>query len=235
MIPFSIVIPTYKEVNNIDCLLKTIQAASFSGRPFEVILVDDNSQDGSLELMQQLQTNYPWARMIVREGPRSLSRAVMLGCEQAHHPHLVCMDADLSHPVDVIPSLLTCLEQDQTEMVIGSRYVSGGSVDERWPEGRKWISKTCAFLTKWMLNLSVSDPLSGFFAIKKSTLQRGSIKNPSGWKIALEILIKCRCQHVKEVPILFSDRRFGKSKLNARVGMAFIKQISQLAYFQYIG
>jgi dolichol-phosphate mannosyltransferase len=233
--PFSIVIPTYKEVNNLADLLAAIAAAPFAGRQFEVILVDDQSEDGSIELMQQLQAQYPWARMIVREGPRSLSRSVMLGCEQATHPFIVSMDADLSHPMHVIPAMLQLLEDQEANMVIGSRYVAGGSVEEHWPLRRKMISKVCAKLTKALLRLTVNDPLSGFFAIRQSTLQRGQITNPSGWKIALEILIKCRCNKAREVAIHFSDRRHGKSKLNARVGIAFFKQLTQLVYFQYLG
>lgn len=235
MSAFSIIIPTYKEVNNLACLLEKFNHPAFSGKKFEVILVDDNSDDGSVELMQQLRADYPWARMIVRKEQRSLSRSVVFGFERAAHPLLVSMDADLSHPVEAIPAMLDSLEEDKVDMVIGSRYIPGGSVEESWPERRKMISKTCALLTKHLLMLQVNDPLSGFFAVKSATLQRGNIQNPTGWKIALEIMIKCRCLNVKEVPIHFSDRRFGKSKLNAKVGMAFMRQLSQLAYFQYIG
>lgn len=235
MQPFSIVIPTYKEVNNLSALLAQFAASTFANETFEVILVDDQSNDGSVELMQSLQQPFPWARMIVHTGTRSLSRSVMLGCEQARYPTLVSMDADLSHPVNAIPAMVQLIQQQQADMVIGSRYVQGGSVEEHWPLRRKMISRLCAYFTKALLRLSVNDPLSGFFAIQKSTLQRGHLTNLAGWKIALEIMIKCRCQQVKEVPIHFSDRRYGKSKLTKRVAIAFVKQLSQLAYFQYIG
>lgn len=235
MQPFSIVIPTYKEVNNLRALLAQFAASSFTNETFEVILVDDQSNDGSMELMQSLQLQYPWARMIVHTGMRSLSRSVMLGCEQARYQTLISMDADLSHPVNAIPAMVQLIQQQQADMVIGSRYVQGGSVEEQWPLRRKIISRLCAFFTKILLRLRVNDPLSGFFAIQKDTLQRGQLTNLSGWKIALEIMIKCRCQQVKEVPIHFSDRRYGKSKLTKRVAIAFVKQLSQLAYFQYIG
>lgn len=235
MQPFSIVIPTYKEVNNIHVLLAQFAAANFANETFEVILVDDQSNDGSLELMESLRQQYPWARMIVHTGTRSLSRSVMLGCKEANYETLISMDADLSHPVNAIPAMVQLIQQQQADMVIGSRYVQGGSVEEQWPLRRKLISRLCAFSTKQLLRLPVNDPLSGFFAIQKSTLQRGQLTNLSGWKIALEIMIKCRCKQVKEVPIHFSDRRYGKSKLTKRVAIAFVKQLSQLAYFQYIG
>jgi dolichol-phosphate mannosyltransferase len=235
MLPVSIVIPTYKEVNNLAALLAEIHSIAFNGRQFEVILVDDNSQDGSLELINKLHSTYPTTRMIIHEGQRGLSRSVMYGCTKAAYPLIVSMDADLSHPVSIIPAMLQYIESGQAEMVMGSRYVPGGSVEEKWPLRRKLISKLCALATKSLLRLSVNDPLSGFFAIHQSTLQRGKITNPSGWKIALEIMVKCHVSKIIEIPIHFQDRRFGKSKLNARVGAAFIKQLSELAYFQYIG
>ena len=231
---FSIVIPTYKEAKNIEHLAKAVQQTSFAGREFEVILMDDDSNDGSLDIVRQLQTTYPWLRMIVRQGKRSLSLAVIEGCQQAKHPLIVSMDADLSHPTTSIPAMLTLLENDQADLVIGSRYIPGGSVDPQWSWQRRAISRACALLAKSILLLKINDPLSGFFAIKKSTFMRGNIVNPSGWKIALEIMIKCRCEKTAEVPIHFSDRRYGKSKLNARVSMAFLKQLGQLAFFQYL-
>lgn len=232
--PFSIVIPTYKEANNLTHLVQQIHATEFNGRAYEVIFVDDDSQDGSLEVIKNLQTLYPWVRMIVRNGPRSLSRSVMFGCRQAMYPLIVSMDADLSHPADKIPTMLELLESRQADMVFGSRYAEGGSVDANWSWLRRFISKSCAALAKRMLRLSVSDPLSGFFAIRKGTLMHARIDNPSGWKIALEILIKCQCKKVVEVPIHFSDRRYGKSKLTMKVGIEFLKQLSQLKYFQIV-
>ncbi len=235
MQPFSIIIPTYKEVKNISALLAQFAGSNFADTTFEVILVDDQSNDGSLELTESLRQQYPWARMIVHTGTRSLSRSVMLGCEQARYETLVSMDADLSHPVNAIPAMVQLIQTNQAEMVIGSRYVAGGSVEEEWPLRRKIISRLCAYFTKLLLRLSVNDPLSGFFAIQKSTLKRGQLTNLSGWKIALEMMIKCRCKPVKEVPIHFADRRYGNSKLTKKVAIAFFKQLSQLAYFQYIG
>lgn len=230
---FSIIVPTYKEANNLVALLQAISDTNFGGRAYELLFIDDHSQDGSLEIMQNIKSQYPWARMLTRLGERGLSRAVVYGCAHAAHQHIVCMDADLSHPVTSIPDMLAALESKSYDMVIGSRYISGGSVDPRWSWLRRAISSSCAFMTRKLLGLKVKDPLSGFFAIEKQTFLRGNITKPSGWKIALEILIKSRCQKITEVPIHFSDRRYGKSKLTTRVGIAFIKQLSELAYIQY--
>lgn len=235
MQPFSIIIPTYKEVHNLQNLLSHLAKACQECTEFEVILVDDQSQDGSIELMQQLQTHFPLARMLTHTGQRSLSRSILLGCENAAHQTIVCMDADLSHPANAIPAMVQLLQSQQAEMVIGSRYTAGGSIEANWPFSRKFISKMGALATKLLLRLSVHDPLSGFFAIQKSTLARGHLTNLSGWKIALEIMVKCRCQPIREIPIHFSDRRHGNSKLNSRVVFTLFKQLTQLAYFQLSG
>lgn len=229
---FSLVIPTYHEAENLSALLAAIAAVDFAGRQFEVILMDDQSNDGSLELMQSLASQYPWVRMIVRDGQRGLSRSIVDGFKLAKYSTLVSMDADLSHPIALIPALLNKLEN--AEMVIGSRYAQGGSIDADWPWLRGFISRISAFSTKTLLHLSVSDPLSGFFAIRKSKFLSGHIQQPSGWKIALEIMIKCKCKHIEEIPIHFTDRRYGESKLTLKVGIAFIKQLIELCYFRLV-
>lgn len=230
---FSIIIPTYNEANNLEKLIKTIHATSYQQRQFEVVLVDDNSNDGSPLIIQQLKSVYPYIKMIVRQGERSLSQSVIEGCHQAHHPLLIIMDADLSHPTNAINNMLEALE-DGADLVLGSRYIPGGSVDNSWSWHRRWISKSCAWFTKTLLGLSVKDPLSGFFALKKSTLSRGNLANTSSWKIALEILVKCHCTQTQEVAIHFAERYKGKSKLNAKISYAFIKQLGQLTYYRYL-
>lgn len=228
--PFSLVIPTYHEADNLAPLLAAIAAVDFKGRELEVLLMDDQSNDGSQELIQQLALQYPWARMIVRKGTRGLSRAIVDGFNMAKYSLLVSMDADLSHPVSAIPAMLSALEN--ADMVIGSRYVPGGSIEANWPWHRRFISRASALFAKVLLGVKVNDPLSGFFAISKARFLQGHIHQPSGWKIALEVMVKCRCQDINEIPIHFSDRRYGKSKLTLKVGVAFLKQLLSLCYFR---
>lgn len=228
--PFSLVIPTYHEADNLAPLLAAIAAVDFHGREFEVLLMDDQSNDGSLELMQHLALQYPWARMIVRNGTRGLSRSIVDGFKMAKYSLLVSMDADLSHPVNVIPAMLSALAN--ADMVMGSRYVSGGSIEANWPWHRRFISRASAMFAKVLLGVAANDPLSGYFAISKAKFLQGNIYQPSGWKIALEVMVKCRCHLIKEIPIHFSDRRYGKSKLTFKVGIAFLKQLLTLCYFR---
>src|SRR3989344_9539625 len=142
---FSIIVPTYKEAKNIPELSERIASNHFSQR-FEVIIVDDNSQDGTIEVIEKLRRQYSWLKLITLKNSRSLSKAVITGIQNANYPIIIIMDADLSHPPEKIPEMLHVLSQPDVDMVIGSRYVKGGSVDHGWPFARKLISRLCAIL-----------------------------------------------------------------------------------------
>lgn len=227
----SIIVPTYKEATNIPQLIESIAKTHFDGRLFEVILMDDNSQDGTSEVVDQLKVNYPWLRLVVRQGTRGLSRSVIDGLSEARYPYLVIMDADLSHPADKIPEMLLRLDDPDVDMVIGSRYVKGGSVDEVWPLLRIILSRLSGALARIIIGKNVKDPLSGFIAIKKSSCQSVEL-DPIGWKISIELIVKCRCKQIVEVPIHFAQRYLGASKLNARVGLSYIGHLFKLLYYR---
>lgn len=231
-ISFSVIVPTFREAKNLPHLLQAFAGLNQDDHEFEVIIVDDDSQDGTEEVMRSLQASYPWAKLVVRQGPRGLSQSVIDGLSLASFPILITMDADLSHPVSAIPVMLEHLEHHGADMVVGSRYVKGGSVDASWPIRRKLISRLCALATKRLLRLRVDDPLSGFFAIKKSVFLAGEVKQAIGWKIGLELLVRCPCQTIVEVPIHFSERQWGVSKLSIKVGLAFARQLRTLLYYQ---
>ncbi|HEX2548759.1 MAG TPA: glycosyltransferase, partial [Gammaproteobacteria bacterium] len=144
-IHFSIIIPTYQEAKNIPGLIQRITHINFEPRQFELIIVDDNSNDGTKEMMGQLMNKYMWLRLIVRNKTKCLSQSVIEGIENAKFPLCVIMDADLSHPPEKIPELLERLQNPHAELVIGSRYIAGGSSDENWPLARKIVSRLAAF------------------------------------------------------------------------------------------
>lgn len=228
---FSIIVPTFCEAKNIPELVKRIAEVNFSGRSFEVILIDDNSQDGIREVSRILQEAYPWLRLQVRFGKRSLSASAMEGFQNARYPIVLLMDADLSHPPEKIPALLEVLSDPLVDFVIGSRYIQGGSADEEWPIMRRFTSRLAAGLAQLLLPSRVKDPLSGFFALRRSTLQNCDHLKPIGWKIGLELMLKCRCKKIREVPIHFSERLHGKSKFNSRVASEYLFQlVSLMAY-----
>jgi dolichol-phosphate mannosyltransferase len=212
---FSIIVPTYREANNIPALIERIAAVGFSV-PFEVLLMDDNSADGSLAVVANLQAQYPWVHMHVNTGKRDLSQAIISGIKLARYPIVITLDADLSHPPEKIQAMLTHLADPSVDMVIGSRYIPGGSCDPNWPLARVVISRLSALLA-WPLT-RVRDPLSGFIAVRKADVFSGTPLQPIGWKIGLEIMLKANLKNIKEIPIHFADRLRGTSKLNARQG-----------------
>ncbi len=222
----SIVIPTYHEVANLPVVVPQIMAAMEpSGRAFEILVVDDDSRDGTDAVMAELADSTP-ARLIVRTAPRDLSQAVLDGLRQARGEILVVMDADLSHPPGKIPELIAALEQPPTDMVIGSRYVAGGRT-ENWA-GHRWLNSYVATLLARPLSGSILDPMSGFFALRRSTLERATYLNPVGYKIGLELICRCECRHVVEVPIHFPDRAAGKSKLNLEQQARYLIHLDRL-------
>jgi len=231
--PFvSIIVPTYKEAENLTPLVTSIaEAMAPLGRPYEVVIVDDNSQDGSAEVVAALAGAGRPVRLITRVDQRGLSSAVIRGFREAKGEVLVCMDADLSHPPQALPKLIECLNDGETELVIGSRYVRGGSTEEGWGLFRWLNSKVATLLARPFT--SVADPMAGFFAMPRNVFGRATVLSPVGYKIALELIVKCRCRNIREVPIRFAKRKFGHSKLNLREQLNYIKHLKRLADYRY--
>lgn len=227
----SIIIPTYQEAENIPHILKRIDALRQEyDLTLEVLFMDDNSRDGSIEAVAA--AGFDWARIIVRETDRGLSPAVIEGFEAARYPVLICMDCDLSHPPEVIPKLVLGLHSSQ-QFVIGSRYVPGGSTDDDWGFFR-WFNSFVATVLARPLT-TVRDPMSGFFAMRKSDFDAVRGLNPVGYKVALELIVKCSFENVGEVPIHFTDRLHGESKLTLREQLKYIKHLRRLYMHKFAG
>jgi len=208
----SVILPTYNESENIGIIVPQIfnvlNASSIKG---EVIIVDDNSPDGTADVATRLSEKYP-VKVCLRKNERGLATAVIKGFELASGDVCVVMDADLSHPVEKIPEMVKPIFENSCDATIGSRYIEGGGC-ESWPFIRRFISKFSGLLARGLSKLS--DPTSGFMAIKKEAFN-GVTLDPVGWKIVLETIIKTRVKF-QEVPIVFSDRLKGESKLDTRV------------------
>ncbi len=222
----SVIVPTYREAENLPRLLPrlldTFTQADLCG---EVLIVDDNSDDGTPEACKPfIETGR--VRLMVRKDERGLSSAVLHGIKSASGPIIVVMDADLSHPPEAIPRLVDALEQG-ADMVLGSRYVAGGSTSDEWTAWR-WINSKAACLFALPLT-RVRDPMAGFLAIRHDrVLSIWDSLNPVGYKIALELLVKCGCKRVVEIPIRFEDRVHGQSKLNLREQLNYLRHIGRL-------
>jgi len=227
----SIVVPTYREAENLPALVGRIAAAMAPlARSYEIVVVDDDSRDGTDRVIADLVAASRPVRLITRVGQRGLSSAVLHGFGEARGQALVCMDADLSHPPEAIPRLLACLAEPGVDFALASRYVPGGSTDQRWGLLRWLNSKAAALLARPFVK--VRDPMSGFFALPQAVLSRAADLSPVGYKIGLELMVKCGCRHIREVPIHFALRECGRSKLTLIEQVNYLRHIRRLAVYK---
>jgi len=227
----SVVIPTYKEVKNIPHIAKAVSSVlSASSIDYEIIFVDDNSDDGSEAAVEKLTSTIP-AKIIVRKNERGLSTAVICGIEQAVGDYVVVMDADLSHPADRLPEMINKLESGENDFVVGSRYIKGGSLDESWGFFRRFNSLVATWLALPLAR--ISDPMSGFFAFRRSAMPETYRLSPIGYKIGLELLVKGEFKKPGEVAIHFIDRQFGESKLSWQEQIKYLRHLRRLYQFRF--
>lgn len=230
----SIIVPTYKEAENLPLLVPQVASALGNrGWTWEIIIVDDNSPDQTRHVLDQLSARFPQLRYLIRTNDRGLSSAVLAGLQLAHHDYVVVMDADLSHPPESLPDLLDKLIHDEADFVIGSRYVPGGKTQD-WTWFR-WLNSVSATLLAKPLVGTVKDPMAGFFAFRRDALHRADPLNPIGYKIGLELLAKTHIHptRVVEIPITFRNRVHGQSKLTMKEQFKYLEHLSRLYDFCY--
>ena len=221
----SIVVPTLREAANIPTLAERIHGAlAGSGLEWELLLVDDDSQDGSEEIVAELARRLPVRMVVRRNAPRDLSLAVLHGIRVARFDRVVVMDADLSHPPERIGVLLSALDGD-CDMAVGSRYAPGGRVDATWGVARRLNSRVATVLALPLVRCN--DPMAGFFATDRRALPDPERLQPIGYKIALELMVRGRLR-VTEVPIDFVDRDRGSSKMNWRQQVNYLRHLYRL-------
>ncbi|WP_299203574.1 glycosyltransferase family 2 protein [uncultured Amphritea sp.] len=228
-IKISIVIPTYQEVENIPLICEQINT-SLAGESFEIIFVDDNSQDGSYEAVSKIANHIP-AQIIVRTEERGLSTAVITGIESAQGEYVVVMDCDLSHPSSAILPMIEKLASGRNDFVVGSRYIQGGSFDDDWGFFRLLNSKIATWLALPLCH--IKDPMSGFFAFQRQQFKNCAHLTPTGYKIGLEIMVKGEFSAPGEHPIHFKDREHGESKLSLKEQFLYLRHLRRLYRFKY--
>ncbi|CAA9213370.1 MAG: hypothetical protein AVDCRST_MAG42-222 [uncultured Chthoniobacterales bacterium] len=212
----SVVVPTLNEVENVEPLVREVMRNA--PHCAEIIIVDDGSTDGTRERIRALMADYP-LRLIARDEPSfGLAGAVIEGARAAHGDLLVVMDADLSHPPSEIDALASPIFDGRADMVIGSRYVRGGTTPG-WPIYRKVLSRVASGFAYPLTG--VHDSMCGFFAVRRSVLLEFA-PAASGFKIAFELIVRGgRNLRVLEVPIAFRDRARGTSKMSLGVALIF--------------
>lgn len=221
----SIVVPTYNERNNLPVLLARLNGAM--QEEYEVIIVDDDSPDGTWKKAQELTGTYP-LKVIRRRGKRDLSTAVLDGVKKAEYSIIVVMDADLQHPPEEVPRLIEKIKAG-TDLAIGSRCVRGGSFSHDFGIIRRILSLGADLLAHLFIKetRSVQDTQSGFFAFKKSVIGNASL-HPVGFKILLELLVKGNYDRIDEVGYTFVERKAGESKLGAKDFLDYLRHLLRL-------
>jgi dolichol-phosphate mannosyltransferase len=224
----SLVIPTFNESANVVELLNQLATALPEGVPCEVIFVDDSTDDTPAVITEAARHSRLAVSVRHREVPEGgLGGAVAMGLRAAAAPWIVVMDADLQHPPALAPALVAAGEGADADLVVATRYASGGSREGLNGGFRKVASGGSTFLAKTIFRRQlrgVSDPMSGFFAVR-STALNADVLRPLGYKILLELIVRCRLRRVTEVPYQFQDRFAGESKASFSEGLRFLRHL----------
>ena len=236
----SVVVPTYEESENIEALCQRLFKNLRKGTgcdDVELLIVDDDSGEDTVKtkaLVAKLAKEGHPIRIFVRsKSERSgLSSAVILGFDEAKYGTLVCMDADLQHRPEAVPGLADAVLNGDAEFVVGSRNTAGGGIAAGWPLHRRIISWGATTLARPLT--ASTDPMSGFFCLPRSVYARGKASlNPIGYKIGLEITVRCRCTKLQNFPIQFQERVAGESKLSMKQNFLYLQHLLYLYWAMY--
>ena len=217
----SIITPTYNEAKNIEQLVKRIHS-TLKNIDYEIIVADDNSPDGTAKVAKDLPKKYK-TRTIVRTKNKGLAPAVMDGFKAAKGDILAVIDADLSHPPELLKEMFKRVKDDY-DIVVASRLIKGGGT-ENWPNSRKLTSYAATLLARPITK--IKDPMSGYFMLKRKVIQHKRIKT-KGYKILLEILARGNYKKTIEIPYTFKDRTAGESKLGLKVNIQYVNQLLRI-------
>lgn len=226
----SIIIPTYNESQNIAGMLDSIDKSIPDELAAEVIVVDDNSPDGTADIVSKLAAE-PDSRslhveIVRRESKQGLSSAILAGVKSSCGEIVLVMDGDFSHPPETIPHMVEELQTSECDIVVASRYIRGGSVIG-WPFKRKLMSKGATRIAQVGLGIDIHDPMSGFFAFRREIIKEVEF-DAIGYKMLLEMLVKIRGVKVREIPYTFTNRTLGTSKVNSTVMYDYLRAVYRL-------
>ena len=225
----SVVIPTYNERDRLAELVGRLFTAADAARVgLEVVIVDDNSPDGTGQIADDLARQYR-VRVIHRAGKLGLGTAVVAGFGAASADVVGVMDADFSHPPELVPVLLRAFRETGADVVVASRYVPGGSTPN-WPFKRKMMSRFACLLARPLS--PIRDAASGFFLIRHSIAKKVTIK-AGGFKICLELIVRGWPTKLVELPYRFDDRELGESKMSTREAAGYLFQLKDLMLLRW--
>jgi dolichol-phosphate mannosyltransferase len=229
----SVIIPTYNESRNVPILigrlLKTLRSI-----PHEIIIVDDNSPDGTSDIAEEIASKHDQIRVMRRFTDRGLSSAVVAGMSVAKGDYLAVMDADLQHDESILPKMLRTIRNEGCDLCVGSRNADGGSYGE-WSHSRRFISWTATALTKTALRVEIGDPMSGYFMMTRALFLKSAGRiNPRGFKILLEFIGRNDNLKIREIGYTFQNRIHGETKLSASIVKNFLIALVDLKFGRYI-
>src|SRR5262252_1733184 len=218
----SVVVPTFKESGNVAVLLDRLDGA-LDGIDWEVIFVDDDSPDGTSEKVKELAAEDRRVRCLRRVARRGLAGACIEGILSSSAPYVAVMDADLQHDENLLPRMLSVLKGGDADLVVGSRYIDGGSAHS-FSKGRGLMSRAAGSLARLWTHVELSDPMSGFFMMRRDRFDPiARSLSTQGFKILLDIVLSAKGSlRIVEQPYVFGSRTYGESKLDAQVGLDFL-------------
>jgi dolichol-phosphate mannosyltransferase len=227
----TIVLPTFNEKGNVVPILDRLEKA-LAYVHYEVIFVDDDSPDGTADAVRQVARDRDNVRVLHRIGRRGLSSACIEGILAAAAPYVAVMDADLQHDESILPEMLWRIRDENLDVVVGSRNLSGGSMGE-FAQWRVKLSQLGKRLSLMGAEHELSDPMSGFFVVRASTFQQFAHRlSGIGFKILLDIVLSAGPGlRIGEVPYRFRQREHGESKLDVLVGLEYF----ELLVDKYLG
>jgi dolichol-phosphate mannosyltransferase len=224
----TVIIPTYKEEENIgDTILEINSILKISDINGQILVVDDNSPDKTKTIVQGFVDKMENVNLCIRFFDKGLSQSVVDGISESKSDIILVTDADRSHDLSLIPSMYNKIKEG-SDVVIGSRYMKGGGI-KKWSLKRRIISIGATFLGRLILP-DITDPVSGFFAMKKDVIKNVVLK-PTGYKILFEILGKGVWTRFVEVPYEFTDRKVGESKLKLKTIVEYVQQVIDIAWY----
>jgi dolichol-phosphate mannosyltransferase len=225
-VELSIVVPTFNEKNNVEQLIAGVEQA-LPNVKWEIIFIDDDSPDGTADFVRGLAQSKPYVRCHQRIGRRGLSRAVIEGILSSSAPVIAVMDADLQHDETLLPTMLDQIRDNHTDIVVGSRYCAGGSV-EGWNSQRVAMSRFATILSRTIVTPQLTDPMSGFFMIRRETFHRIVRRlSGEGYKILLDLIASSpEPPRLVEVPYRFRERMAGESKVDSAVVWEYLLLIA---------
>jgi len=227
-----IIIPTFNEIDNIERLMKRILT---DRRDADILIIDDNSPDGTANVVEKMEEAYDEINLIRRSGKMGYGSACQEGFKWAlayeNYRYMITMDADFSHDPKYISAMLESIETEKKGVVIGSRYMEGGGV-RNWGMYRRILSRGANLYSRLILGIPVSDCTSGFRCYRREFIRKIDFTRiiSDGYSFLEEMLYLCKlnCASIGEIPIIFENRRHGQSKINKKEIFKAIVKVPKL-------